>query len=99
VHNTYLGVWAETGLFGIAALVVFYLGVLRSAWQVFVRGDREMAALGFALSVAVAVLYIYGVTNFGLRMRHLWCVFGVVLAAWNVVAAAPARPAATEQAA
>jgi hypothetical protein len=23
-------------------------------------------------------------SNFGLRMRHLWAIFGLILAAWNV---------------
>jgi len=92
VHNTYLGVWAETGIPGIAALAVLYLGILRAAWQVIGRGDRSIAALGFALLVALGVLYLYGISNFGLRMRHLWCVFGLVVAAGNVVLREGARP-------
>jgi O-antigen ligase len=93
VHNTYLGVWAETGILGIAALAAFYLGVLRAAWQVLVRGDRTTAELGFALVVALLALFLYGVSNFGLRMRHLWSVFGLVLAAWNIVVAGAKRDA------
>ncbi|HMB68385.1 MAG TPA: O-antigen ligase family protein [bacterium] len=100
IHNTYLGVWAETGLFGIFALTLFYLGIVRTGWQVVARGDSPMSALGVALLVAAVALFIYGTMNFGLRMRHLWCVFALIVAAWNVVmrecgaesgAATPAR--------
>lgn len=86
IHNTYLGVWAETGLFGIATLVLLYLGIAQAAWEGMGHSrDREMAALHFALLTALCVLVIYGMSNFGLRMRHLWAIFGLILAAWNVV--------------
>lgn len=97
VHNTYLGVWAETGILGIAALAVFYLGVLRAAWQVRTRGDRATADLGIALVVAILALFLYGASNFGLRMRHLWSVFGLAVAAWNVVVAHGANAGAAEE--
>ncbi len=86
IHNTYLGVWAETGLLGIAALVALYLGVVQATWEGLGHArDREMQGLHFALLAAIAVLVIYGLSNFGLRMRHLWAIFGLALAAWNVV--------------
>jgi O-antigen ligase len=86
IHNTYLGVWAETGVFGILSLSMFYLGVLISAYQVLARSEDEtFRALGFALVISNLVLFAYGVSNFGLRMRHLWSIFGLTLAAWNVV--------------
>ncbi|MGQ0719943.1 MAG: O-antigen ligase family protein [Candidatus Eiseniibacteriota bacterium] len=97
VHNTYLGVWAETGVLGIAGLAVFYLGVLRAAWQVRTRGDRATADLGLALVVAILALFLYGVSNFGLRMRHLWSVFGLAVAAWNVVVAHGAKTGTAEE--
>lgn len=91
IHNTYLGVWAETGVAGICALAVLYLGMLRAGWQVMTRGDRRMAALGFALIVSLVTLTIYGVMNFGLRMRHLWSIFGLTIAAWNIATAGSER--------
>ena len=85
IHNTYLGIWAETGVFGIFALTVFYLGIVRTGWQVVARGDDRMRALGVALLAVAVALCIYGAMNFGLRMRHLWSVFALIVAAWNVV--------------
>lgn len=86
IHNTYLGVWAETGVLGILALCILYLGVIQTAWQILGRAkDSPSSAVGFALLVALLVLVIYGMSNFGLRMRHLWAIFGLTVAAWNVV--------------
>ncbi len=95
IHNTYLGVWAETGMLGLAALVVLYLGVLQSAWEGMGHArDETLRALQFALLTAFLVLVIYGMSNFGLRMRHLGAVFGLTLAAWNVVRQEKAAAAA-----
>lgn len=85
IHNTYLGVWAETGLLGIFALTAFYMGIVRTGWHVVARGDARMSALGVSLIVASVALFIYGTMNYGLRMRHLWCVFALTIAAWNVL--------------
>jgi O-antigen ligase len=88
IHNTYLGVWAETGILGIALLVALYLGVMQAAWEGLGHArDREMQALHFALLAAIGVLAVYGLSNFGLRMRHLWAIFGLAIAAWNVMRA------------
>jgi hypothetical protein len=32
----------------------------------------------------VLTFYVYSFSHFGLRMRHMWGIFGVVLALWNV---------------
>jgi hypothetical protein len=87
IHNTYLGVWAETGLFGVFALALLCLGILRAAWHVVTRGDPKMVVLGVALVLAIVTLFVYGTMNFGLRMRHLWSIFGLALAAWGIVRA------------
>jgi O-antigen ligase len=85
IHNTYLGVWAETGIVGIAALTALYLGMFQASWAGLGHArDRELQALHVALLAALGVLVIYGLSNFGLRMRHLWAIFGLAIAAWNV---------------
>ena len=40
---------------------------------------------GANVLVALITLYAYGVSHFGLRMRHLWMTFGLIAAAWNVL--------------
>lgn len=85
IHNTYLGIWAETGILGIFALILLYLGVMQAGWEGLGHSkDPELSALHFALLAALVVLVIYGMSNFGLRMRHLWAIFGLIIAAWNV---------------
>ena len=86
VHNTYLGVWAETGIVGALALLLFFLAVPRAAAQIVLHGrDAATSGLGLALALSFVALFLYGLTGFGLRTRHLWATFGLVFAAWNVM--------------
>lgn len=86
IHNTYFGVWAETGLPGIAALLLFYLAIAQALWQVISHApDPETAALGVALLVATLAFWVYGTSHFSLRMRSMWAIFALALALWNVV--------------
>jgi len=45
VHNKYLLVWAETGLFGIVTFLWFLLSTLRRGWQAWKIDDRLFAPL------------------------------------------------------
>jgi O-antigen ligase len=86
IHNTYLGVWAETGIVGILALFLFYLAIVQAVWQTISHArDPELVAIGIALLISLTTLCLYGLSHFGLRMRHMWAVFGLILAAWNVL--------------
>jgi O-antigen ligase len=100
IHNTYLGVWAETGVLGIFALLLFYLGVAQALWQAISHApDPEIAALGVALGVGMLAFWIYGTSHFSLRMRSMWAIFALALALWNVVARERRTPAPVELAA
>jgi O-antigen ligase len=96
IHSTYLGVWAETGVAGAAGVVLLFAGMLGAAWQASRRpADARDRALGRALAACVIVLALYGLANYGLRMRHLWVVFGLVLAAGNVFRGGSSRASST----
>jgi hypothetical protein len=85
-------VWAEAGVLGLAALLVFCASVLRTAWRTTMQAtDPAMVALGLALTVSALSILAYGATHFGLRMRYLWAIFGLILATWNVVSIAAAQ--------
>jgi O-antigen ligase len=86
IHNTYLGVWAETGIIGVVALFVFLLATVQAGWQVVANArDRELQGLAVALLISWLVLIAYGVSAFELRTRHLWVVFAFLLVTWNVM--------------
>jgi len=83
MHNSYLGVLAEGGLFGAAAMFMLLALVLaRSAGFLAVtirsRSSRHsMEAL--ALLVSYASLLLYGINQYGLRQRYFWFVVALVL--------------------
>jgi putative inorganic carbon (HCO3(-)) transporter len=54
VHNTFLLILAETGIFGLLAYLAFLLGTLRAGWQCwkFNDGFFSVIALGFAAGLA-----------------------------------------------
>ncbi len=86
IHNTYLGVWAETGIVGVVGLFLFLLAAIQAGWQVVANArDRELAGLALALLVSWLVLMAYGVSAFELRTRHLWVVFAFLFVSWNVM--------------
>jgi O-antigen ligase len=84
IHNTYLGVWAETGIVGAIGLFLFLFGITQASWQTIAHGKDGLSILGVALMLSVLTFYVYSFSHFGLRMRHMWGLFGVVLALWNV---------------
>ena len=85
VHNTYLGVWSETGIVGAVALCLFLFGATQASWQTIAQGRGALGILGLALLLSALSFYGYGLSHFGLRMRHMWGILGLILAAWNVV--------------
>ena len=96
--GTYLGVWAEAGVLALSALLVFCASVLRAGWRTTMRGaDPATVALGLALTVSALAILAWGVTHSGLRMCCLWAIFGLILAAGNVVGIEAGAPAAARR--
>jgi hypothetical protein len=58
---------------------------MQAGWQGMSHAKNPSeSALHVALMAALFLMIIYGVSNFGLRMRTLWVIFGLSIAAWNV---------------
>ncbi|WP_163560674.1 hypothetical protein [Halomonas sp. NO4] len=83
VHNTYAGVFFETGAFGILALFAFFATVIYNGF----RESRSSALnlLLWASVVAFMLLLIYGMTMYGLRQRTLWLMCGLLVSIPNIV--------------
>lgn len=54
VHNKFLLVWAETGLLGLSAYLIFLLGSLRKGWRCWRVGEGLLATLALGCAAALA---------------------------------------------
>ena len=54
VHNKYMLVWAETGIFGLLTFLAFLAVTLRNGWKVFNLNDPMLAPLGIGMTASVA---------------------------------------------
>jgi O-antigen ligase len=53
VHNKYLLIWAETGIFGLLAYLAFLFGALRKGWKCWKQGDRLLSILALGITGAI----------------------------------------------
>jgi O-antigen ligase len=85
VHNRYLLVWAETGIFGLIAFVWFLTAVLREGWKAWRAGTDTLSPVALGCMAAVAALVVQmniDISRCGAEIQLLW-VFGGVAAAIN----------------
>lgn len=78
-HNVFLSVAAQNGIWGLAALILIILFVLRS-W----KRSKPLIVL-FALGTAFLCSFVYqGITGSFEDARHLWALIGLTIAARRV---------------
>jgi putative inorganic carbon (HCO3(-)) transporter len=88
IHNTYLAIWAETGLFGFLAFVWLVLAAMASALVASVRTRDKYAAIamtGFLAAVAVYAVHLSTGTFTGRRMQFLWFLIGLIAATFEII--------------
>src|SRR5438128_441832 len=84
MHNSYLGVLAETGAIG--GLLMFGLLAAAMARSATFLGrtrrarDPEALMVARALLVSYLSLLLYGMLHYGLRQRHFWFVIALAVA-------------------
>jgi putative inorganic carbon (hco3(-)) transporter len=83
VHNTYLLIWTESGIFGLLAYLAFLIGTLRMGWQCWNFGDPLLSPLALAFMAGIAGHMLHqGVDIFTDRpILQLLCVLAGLLAA------------------
>ncbi|MFC4991796.1 O-antigen ligase family protein [Rubritalea tangerina] len=79
VHNTYVGLMIETGVFGI---LIFLIWLFHAAWLPFKKLRKEPSgyhrALLLALIAGFVVCLFYQNFCFGLRQRNIWILTGLL---------------------
>lgn len=87
VHNKYLLIWAETGIFGLAAFLGFLLAVIRRGWQGWQLRDRLLSplALGFTVAIVGQMAHMFfDVFHSRPQVQTLWLVAGLITAMRNM---------------
>ncbi len=82
VHNKYLLVWAETGLFGLLFFVLFLLSTIRQGFKITQIGDRVFSplALGFTTAVVGHMVHMFfDVFHGRSQVQLLWLVAALIM--------------------
>lgn len=82
IHNTYAGIFIETGIIGITILLLFLLMPLVVSIRLTV--SPEMKLLFIAAAMGFMLLLAYNLTMYGLRQRTIWLMAGLLLSASSV---------------
>lgn len=77
IHNTYAGVYIETGLMGLITLLIFLMLTITTIFRA--RPGSELRLLFIAAGLGFILLIIYNLTMYGLRQRTLWLMAGLLL--------------------
>jgi O-antigen ligase len=83
IHNKYLLEWAELGIFGMAAFVLFLLTTLRMGWRVWLRRDSLLSPIALGLMAAMGgqmVHMLVDMFNSRPQVQALWLCAGIVAA-------------------
>ena len=83
IHNKYLLEWVETGIFGLAAFLLFLLTTIRQGWNVWRQRDRLLSPIALALVLAICgqmVHMLVDVFNSRPQVQSLWLCAALVAA-------------------
>jgi O-antigen ligase len=98
VHNKYLLVWAETGLLGLAAFLVFLISAVRNGLRVWRTQDPFLAPLALGLSVGIVAVMVHmavSLQHARAQVQLLWLVVGLLIAMTRLAMRATAQRTAT----
>lgn len=93
VHNTYLQVAIETGIFGVMTLVFFFTRIIKLFWgaqSMFSRqGDCTGRLLSLALLISVLAFFMMGAIAFDfmrIGFKNMWVMIGLSIVLYNIAA-------------
>jgi O-antigen ligase len=81
IHNTYLAIWVEMGLFGLAAFVWLFLAGGTSAFSALRRTMDPYASVaisGLLGALTVIALHMTVATFTDRRLQFLWFILGLI---------------------
>jgi O-antigen ligase len=91
VHNTYLQVLIETGIFGLLALVFFLSQVLKLFWNAQLKfrqqGDEIGRTITIAMFISVLAFFLMGALAFDfmrIGFKNMWVLIGSSVVVYNI---------------
>lgn len=79
-HNDYLETVLETGWFGAALIVVFFVWFIRRAWAAWRSGPSRSADLQRAATIAIGAVLLHSAADYPLRTVALATIFAMCCA-------------------
>jgi putative inorganic carbon (HCO3(-)) transporter len=82
VHNKYLLVWAETGIFGLLFFVMFLISTIRQGFKMVQTSDSFLSPLALSFAAAIAgqmVHMFFDVFHGRSQVQLLWLVAGLII--------------------
>ena len=82
VHNIYLLVLAETGVFALLALAAFFVGVLGKGFKAARAPDLERSTYAIALTAGFTAMLLHGFVDYAYLSKsfYIWFVAGLLVA-------------------
>lgn len=82
VHNKYLLVWAETGIFGLLFFLSFIISTIKKGFNIQKTNDRLLAPVALAMSAAVLgqmVHMFFDVFHSRPQVQLLWVIAALLM--------------------
>jgi O-antigen ligase len=90
VHNILIGTWFQTGIIGLAGMVLIFLAGLRSARaSIFSARSFEERAVGVGLAASLVAFIVFLMSEPALFTRYGWVAFALLMALRAVQVTAP----------
>jgi len=91
VHNMYLLMLAEIGIFGFLAFIVFMITLLTKGLKVARAADKEMALIGLGITMGILAFSIHGMVDLNHISKNFtfWLLAGTLVGIWNLLRRKP----------
>jgi O-antigen ligase len=87
VHNKYLLIWAEVGIGGLLAFLLFLMTAIRRAWRCWKVNDPLLSPLALGLMAGIIgqmAHMFFDLFHSRVQVQSLWIVTGLIVAISNI---------------
>ena len=81
-HSTYVGSFAETGIFGFVAILFLTFALFRISNQLL--KTEQFYNLKIALTACLLIFFMEAISVDSINFRHMWLVFAILSAIYNL---------------